>query len=573
MQPSSDIASPLRQALASAKSIFGSIGLFSFCINLLMLVGPLYMLQIYDRVLSSGSIPTLAYLTLVAVGLILTSALLEFVRARVLVRLGLYFEQRLKDLVFSGLFAARSIAPERSAQPLKDMDALRTFLTGPGLLTFFDAPWAPIFLALIFIFHPLLGFIALAGAVLLFSLAIASELITRDLLLDASSAQAQATRFTESALRNVEVVTALGMMPGLKQRWQSQHAKGLDAQAKASDWAGSLTAAAKFIRPCLQIAMLGTGAYLALMEQITPGVMIASSIIMGRALAPVESAINSWRNFVLARASFDRLDGFLDVAVGAEKTLSLPAPTGHLTVEKLIAAPPGSEDPVIKGISFGLKAGTCLGVIGPSAAGKSTLARLLVGVWQPAKGSVRLDGADLGQWDPVALGPHLGYLPQDVELFDGTVADNICRFGEADPEAVIAAARAADVHDLILRLENGYETPIGAGGQALSGGQRQRIGLARALYDDPKLVVLDEPNSNLDSDGEEALRRALVGLKARGATAIVIAHRPSALSVVDMLMVLRGGMIEHFGPRNEVLPKVTRAVKGNRDTQTAAATA
>ncbi|MEM9878912.1 MAG: type I secretion system permease/ATPase [Pseudomonadota bacterium] len=571
MQPSHKPRSPLQQVLASAKRIFGSVGLFSFCINLLMLVGPLYMLQIYDRVLSSGSLPTLVYLTLVAVGLIFTSALLELVRARVLVRLGLYFEDHLQDTLFSGLFAARQHGADRSAQPLKDMDVLRTFLTGPGLITFFDAPWAPVFLAIIFVFHPVLGLIALGGALMLFTLAFVSEAMTRDLLLEASGANSAATRFTESALRNVEVVTALGMLPGLKQRWLRQHSKGLAAQAKASDRAGSLTAAAKFIRPCLQIAMLGSGAYLALLEHITPGVMIASSIIMGRALAPVEGAINSWRNFVLARAGFGRLSDFLALSEQDEKPLQLPAPVGQLTAEKLIAAPPGASDPVIKGISFGLEAGKCLGIIGPSAAGKSTLARLLVGVWQPSKGAVRLDGADISHWDPIALGPHLGYLPQDVELFDGTVADNICRFGEADAQAVIDAARAADVHDLILRLEKGYDTQIGAGGQALSGGQRQRIGLARALYGAPQLVVLDEPNSNLDSDGEEALRQALIGLKKRGATAIVIAHRPSVLSVVDVLMVLRGGMIEHFGPRTEVLPKVTRAVQaGGAKPKTAA---
>ncbi|HIC81577.1 MAG TPA: type I secretion system permease/ATPase [Kiloniellaceae bacterium] len=552
---------PLSEALQRVRSTFFSVGFFSFFINLLMLTGPLYMLQVYDRVLSSGSRHTLIMLTVVAIGMILTSALLEFVRARILVRIGSRLDSSLSDTLFGGLLRRRlRQTADGEVQPLRDLESLRGFLTGNGLISFFDAPWTPLFLAIIFLLHPLLGLVALGGAVILFTLAVISELTTRGPLREASADSAAAHSFTENTLRNAEVIEAMGMLPALRQRWRQRHQAALAAQAQASDRGGMLTAAAKFVRPALQVAILGTGAYLALQQIITPGVMIAASIIMGRALAPVEGAIGHWRGFILARSAHGRLKGFLAKEKQPEECLPLPRPKGALAVERLVAAPPGLDKPVIKGISFALSPGESLGVIGPSAAGKSTLARLLIGVWAPAAGHVRLDGADISDWDHVLLGPALGYLPQDVELFDGTVAENIARFGEADPEKIVRAAQRANVHEMILRLPQGYDSVIGQGGAALSGGQRQRIGLARALYGEPAFIVLDEPNSNLDGDGEEALRKAVAELKAGGTTLVVIAHRPSVLAGMDKLLVLRDGLIEQFGPREEVMPKVTKAV-------------
>lgn len=553
----------LKTALVETRSIFYAAGFFSLFINLLMLVGPLYMLQIYDRVLTSGSIPTLVYLTVAAVGLLLVSSALEFLRSRILVRLNGGLEQRLTQSLFSGLFRIPSEGETGSTQPLKDMETVRSFLTGPGLITFFDAPWAPIFLVAIFALHPILGLISLAGAVLLFGLAIASEFMTRSLLVKASQHSGAAMAFADNAIRNREVIEAMGMLQGLQGRWHQRYASGQAAQARASDRSGLLTAIAKFIRPLLQVAMLGAGAMLVLNLEITAGVMIASSIIMGRALAPVQGAINSWRNFVLARAAYQRLEDFFRESDSTKTQSSLPKPQGSIWVDRVVAAAPGSATPVIKGISFSVSPGECLGIIGPSAAGKSTLARVLVGVWKASSGHVRLDGADIAKWDNLELGPHLGYLPQDVELFEGSVSENIARFGQSEPQAVIEAAKKAGVHELILQLDKGYDTNIGPGGRVLSGGQRQRIGLARALYGNPSYLVLDEPNSNLDSEGEEALRRALMDLKERGATSIVIAHRPSVLSVVEKLLVLKDGKIEHFGPKEEVIPKVTRSVSGN----------
>ena len=551
----------LKKAIGRMRSIFVYIGLFSFFINALMLVGPIYMMQVYDRVLSSGSLPTLVFLTVAAVGLILTSALLEFVRSRVLVRLGGQLDVQLNETVFSGLLRyALDANGAAQAQPLRDMESLRGFLTGPGLLALFDAPWTPFFLVVIFAFHPLLGFVALTGAVILFGLAVASELATRKPLTESAQQSIGALQFAESTLRNAEVIEAMGMLPGLRRRWLQSHRQALALQAKASDRAGTLTAMAKFVRPVLQVAMLGCGAYLALQQLITPGVMIAASIIMGRALAPVEGAINNWKGLILARGAYRRVNAFVGQTATAAPTMRLPRPIGAISVNRLVAAPPGGRAPVIKGISFHLEPGDVLVIIGPSAAGKSTLARLMIGIWPPSSGDVRLDGADVSTWDHVELGPYLGYLPQDVELFDGSVAENLARFSAPQPEAVVAAARAAGIHEMVLRLEQGYDTPIGEGGAVLSGGQRQRIGLARAIYGNPAFVVLDEPNSNLDGEGEAALNKAILDLKARGTTVVIIAHRPSVLAAADKMLVLRDGMIEAFGSKDEVLPNVTRPV-------------
>ena len=556
----------VRAALGKSRGAFFMTGVFSFFINLLMLTAPLYMLQIYDRVLASRSEPTLIVLTILAGGLLLVMGGLDLIRSRVLVRVGVKMDGLLNARVFSAVFAqALRGARGQRAQALRDLDSLRQFLTGPGPFAFFDAPWAPLYLAVVFLFHPVLGFIALAGAVVLFTMALVNELVTRRPLQLANAQSIAANGFAEASLRNAEVLEALGMLPAIRQRWTAQHNQGLALQATASDRAATLTSWSKALRISLQVAILGAGAALAIQQIITPGVMIAASILMGRALAPVEQAIGQWRHFVGARQSYRRLNELLQAVPEAAERLTLPKPEGRLSVEGLVAAPPGRQKAVLKGVSFALEPGEALGVIGPSASGKSTLARNLVGVWAPQSGAVRLDGAEVQGWDAEELGPYLGYLPQDVELFAGNVAENISRFSaEATPEAVVAAARGAGVHEMILQLDQGYDSEIGEQGSVLSGGQRQRVGLARALYGEPALVVLDEPNANLDAAGDEALTQAILGLKARGAAVVVMAHRPSAIAAVDKLLMLREGRVEAVGPKEEVLAKVTKAAASGK---------
>jgi PrtD family type I secretion system ABC transporter len=556
----------LNSALGSARRLFVAVGTFSFFINILMLVGPLYMLQIYDRVLASRNHDTLIALTVLAVALIGIGALLELVRARILVRLGARFDRDLNENVFSSLFDHQLRAKTaNSSQFLRDVESLRGFLTGPGLLAFFDSPWTPAFLVLIFFFHPLLGSVALVGAISLFALAVVSELVTRGPLQNSVARTLKAHEFASSALRNAEAIRAMGMVPRVRHRWLGLHSGGLALQNQATDRAGSLTAVSKFIRPCLQIAMLGTGAYLVIQESITSGVMIAGSIIMGRALAPVEAAINNWRQFISARGAYSRLHRLLQAVPPSAEPLPLPKPEGKLRLENITVTPPQGGKPLLQGVSFELLPGQMLGVIGPSAAGKSTLARLLVGVWRPASGHIRLDGAELTNWAPEELGSHIGYLPQDIELLAGTVAENIARLQEPDPERVVAAARLCDAHEMILRLPGGYDAQIGEAGCILSGGQRQRIGLARALYDEPRLVVLDEPNASLDSDGEAALHKALLRLKASKQTIVIVSHRPTVLTAVDLVLVLRAGHLEAFGPRDEILPRLMSGVQPIQD--------
>ena len=544
-------------ASAEVKSILLFVGLFSFCINLLLLVGPIYMLQVYDRVLASGSMPTLVYLTIAAVGLIFAGALLEAARARVLVRLAGRLDDVFDERMFDRIHEMTLRGDGGQSRSLRDLETVRGFVTGAGLFFFFDAPWTPLFLAFVFMLHPGLFAVAFVGAVVLFVLAVITEFATRRPLGEAAGHHASASAFVESSARGVDAVEAMGMLPGLRRRWCENYSRGHQAQARASDYAGLLTAATKFVRPVLQIAILGVGAYLAVAQQITGGAMIAASIIMGRALAPVEGAIGNWRNFVMARAAFGRIRKLLSTPPQPISDMPLPAPKGYLTVDKLVAAVPGGSVPIIKGISFALNAGDMLGIIGPSAAGKSSLAKLMIGVWAPSAGHVRLDGMDVSQWNHVELGPHLGYLPQEVELFEGTIAENIARFSDGPPEATVEAAKRAGVHELILALENGYDTRVGPTGTTLSGGQRQRIGLARALYGNPAFIVLDEPNSNLDSEGENALRDALMELRLLGSTIVIVAHRPSVLAMVDNLLVLREGKIDAFGSREEIMSRLS----------------
>lgn len=551
----------LRSALASTRGAFLLVGGFSFVINLLMLVSPLYMLQVYDRVLASRSEATLLLLTVITGAMLLVMGLLEVVRSRILVRVGGYIDMRLGSRVFDALFDLNLRRPAANrSQSLRDLDTVRQFLTSTGPFAFFDGPWAPIFIIIVFAMHPLLGAIALAGAVVLFCMALATEYTTRKPLQTASRHTVKAGAFAEASLRNAEVLAAMGMMPGIRDRWQREQEKALSMQSIASDRAGGLSGMTKFVRLLLQTAILGAGAYLAIFQIISPGTMIAASIIMGRALAPIEQAIGTWRGFVSARTAYGRLDELLSQYQPIQSSMSLPKPVGHLHVEKVIAVPPGARLPALKGVSFAINAGDSLGIIGPSAAGKSTLARCLVGVWPSHSGTVRLDGADVFTWNREAVGPYIGYLPQDVELFEGSVKDNIARFGEVNADAVVTAAKRAGVHEMVLRLPMGYDTVIGPAGGGLSGGQRQRIGLARALYDTPPFLVLDEPNSNLDADGEEALVAALKSMKADKQTVVVISHRPNIMNHVDKVLVLRDGQVEMFGPRQEVLGRLTRPV-------------
>ena len=446
-----------------------------------------------------------------------------------------------------------------SAQPLSDMTGLRQFLTGNGLFAFFDAPWLPIYIAVMFMFHPWFGWFTVACAVLLAGLAYANERLTNQPLTDANRENLSATAFTSKNLRNAEVVASMGMLPQLRRRWQDKNNRVLELQGVASDNAGTITAISKTFRLLVQSLILALGAYLSLKQEVSAGMMTASSILLGRALAPIDLMIGSWKGFSSARLQYGRLNDLLLKIASEPQRMPLPAPKGDVSVESLIVTPPGGQQPVIRGVTFRVLPGESVGVIGPSGAGKSTLARALLGIWPASHGKVRLDGADVSSWDRDELGPYIGYLPQDIELFEGTISENIARFGTLDPVAVVEAATIAGVHDLILRLPQGYDTVIGVSGGALSGGQRQRVGLARAVYGRPKLVILDEPNSNLDDQGELALAVALQQLKAAGTTLFVITHRPNVLAEVDKLMVLREGALVIFGPRVQVLVELQKA--------------
>jgi PrtD family type I secretion system ABC transporter len=551
------VSNELRETIYAARYVFLAIAFFSFFLNLLMLVAPFYMLQVYDRVLTSRSKDTLYLLTLLAVGLLAISAMLELIRGRILVRLGARLDRYVTHDLFAALIEDR-IATQKSAgsQPIRDLETLRNFLTGSGLLAFFDAPWVPLFLGLIFLFHPVLGIVACAGAAALFALAVMSELFTREPWRRASGESVQAHRFADASLRNADVIWALGMLGDLRRRWQEKHMAALAASGIATDRLGTFSAIAKFVRPMLQIAMLGFGAFLVIEESISAGVMIASSIVMGRALAPVEASISQWRSFISARSAYSRLAKLLGEYDVNRERMPLPLPQGRIGVEAMTLVPPGATKPALINLTFQLTPGELLGVVGPSAAGKSTLARALIGIWTPKMGHVRLDGADMADWDRKDLGRHLGYLPQDVELFDGSVADNIARFEKPNPEAVNQAAQIANAHEMILRLPEGYDTQIGEGGCVLSGGQRQRIGLARAIYRLPCFIVLDEPNANLDTEGEVALRLTLRKLKELRKTVVIISHKRSTLADTDKLLVLDGGRIKTFGPKADVLEQL-----------------
>lgn len=549
-----------RSAFWSARGLFIVAAIFSFFVNLLMLTGPLFMLQVYDRVLASGSLPTLQALFALVAGLFLMMGLLDFLRGRVLANAGARFQALLDGRVFEGTMRTALVPSERAkpASAMRDLESIQQFLSGPAPYAFFDAPWTPIYLAVIFALHPILGWFALGAAVFLMIIALMNQLMTLKPEIESRQATMAAEKFSESVRREAETIRALGMIDTAKTSWGKTRGEALVAQMNHSSVAGFFQAMSKSLRMFLQSAILAVGAWLAVKGEISPGVMIAGSILMGRALAPIDQAISQWRMFIRARHASRALTQFFATTPVVEPRTALPDPAARLTVKDLAVAAPGTRQPIIRGIKFDVQPGEAVGIIGPSAAGKSTLARALVGIWPALAGEIRLDGATLDQWSEADFGKLIGYLPQDVALFNGTVARNIARLQEnADERAIVEAAERAGAHEMILKLPNGYDTEIGEAGAQLSGGQRQRVGLARALFGDPPLLVFDEPNANLDSEGEQSLIHAIRQAKERGRAVLVMAHRPSAIAVCDRLLVMRDGTAVAFGPRDEVLKKTT----------------
>ncbi len=553
--------SEVHDAFRACLGALVGVGLFSGMINILMLTGSFFMLEVYDRVLPSRSIPTLLVLAMIAAVLFSFLGILDVIRSRILVRVGGDLNERLAPRIYDTIvrLPLKGYGQRDSLQPLRDLDQVRSFFAsgGPGAL--FDLPWMPLYLLICFGFHFWIGVTATAGALVLALLTGLTEILTRKPIREVARSGIMRINLAESGQRNAEVLQAMGMAGSLAREWGQSNDDYLNVHQRASDVSGGLGGLAKVLRMILQASVLGVGAYLVIKQEATAGIIIAGSILSARALAPLDTAIANWKAFQAARQGWHRLKELLAAVPPLEVPMLLPAPTAKLSVEKISVAPPAVNRLVLQDVTFEMESGEGLGIIGPSASGKSSLARSLVGVWTPARGQIRLDGAALDQWSPDTLGRHIGYLPQDVELFDGNIARNIARFApDATAEAVIAAAQAAGVHEMILRLPEGYQTVLGWGGAALSAGQRQRVALARALYGDPFLVVLDEPNSNLDSEGEEALTRALMGVRDRGGIAIVIAHRPSALAAVDRVLVMADGRIQALGQKDDVLQKVLR---------------
>ncbi|WP_187649455.1 MULTISPECIES: type I secretion system permease/ATPase [Xenorhabdus] len=564
----------MTDVIRARSKVFWTIGLFTAFINLLMLVPSIYMLQIYDRVLPSGNEMTLLMLTLITLGMYAIIGGLEYIRSMVVIRVGSQFDMCLNQRVYTASYESNLKNGSTDAgQMLNDLSTIRQFLTGSALFAFFDAPWFPVYLGVIFLFSPYLGLLALIGALILIALAVLNQWVSQSPLAEANQLSLRSANLASTNLRNAEVIEALGMLPTLRRRWFGLHERFLNFQRIASERAVSITAITKTVRMALQSLILGLGGWLAIEGNITPGMMIAGSILMGRALSPIEQLIQAWKSWSSARLSWQRLDKLLQAQPKRESGMTLPVPKGALLLEKVFATPPGKtkaaqpiekNQQVLQDINFSLEAGDVLGVIGPSASGKSTLARLLVGVWPAQEGVVRLDGADIYQWNKDELGASIGYLPQDIELFAGTIAENIARFNDFDPEKVIEAAQKAGVHDLVLNLEQGYDTVIGAGGMGLSGGQKQRIGLARALYGNPSLIVLDEPNSNLDDIGEKALSGAIGELREQGKTVVVVTHRPALLSQTNKVLLLVQGKMKLFGPSQQVMAALAQSKAAER---------
>jgi ATP-binding cassette subfamily C protein PrsD len=551
---------PVALALRESARRMVGVAVFSGVINILMLSGSLYMLQVYDRVIPSRNIATLLGLSLIVLFAYLVQGYFDAMRARMLCRIATLFDGGLQASIHGALAALplRGVNPVLMQQPLRDLDQVRGFMSGMGPTAFLDMPWIPLFLIALFLFHPAIGFTALLGTAAIIAMTLLTERISRGAARAAMDMSAQRQVLADTTQRNAEVIRALGMTDRLTARWSQANERYLQENIRATDVYANLGSGAKVLRYILQSGMLGIGAYLVVADRASGGIMIASSIMMGRALAPVEIALGSWKQLVAARQGLKRLrDICKATAPPAAPPVLLPRPSRELSVQDLTVTAPGSATAIVSNISFSLKAGAGLALIGASASGKTSLSKALVGIWPALHGVVRLDGAALDQWRNEDLGRHIGYLPQDVSLFDGTVADNICRFdGQANSEAILKAARIAGVHEIILRLPEGYATRIGEGGMSLSAGQRQRIGLARAVFGDPFLLVLDEPNANLDADGENALTRAILILRQNKSIVIVISHRPSALAALDMMMVLYEGKAIAFGPSAEVFARV-----------------
>ena len=549
--------SELRQALGACRGYFWSVGLFSAAINLLYLASPLYMLQVYDRVVSSGSVPTLVMLTVALLIALGAMAALDGVRARILIRAGLRFDRLLSSRVMAAVVKQANAMPGASrSQALRDFDTFRQFITGNALYALCDAPWAPIYIVVITLLHPLLGALALGFALILLALALVNERLISGSLVEAGEAGSRSYAFAETSLRNSHVIEAMGMLGGLVERWRRDRNLMLIAQAKASDRGAALQSLIRFLRLSMQSLMLGAGAYLVLDRVATSGIMFAAMILLARALMPIEQSVGTWRQFVSAGVAYRRVEALLQANPPLPPTIKLPRPKGELAVQGASFYLPGLTRPLLYQINCAIAPGETLGIIGPSGAGKSALARLIVGIHAPSGGVVRLDGANVAQWDRDDFGRHVGYLPQEIELFSDTVAANIARFQSGKDEDIVKAAIGAGVHEMILALPRGYETQIGEGGVNLSGGHRQRIALARALYGDPSLVVLDEPSSNLDMDGDIALADCLEKLKEEARTVVVISHRHVNLNTVDKILCLHAGAMSMFGPRKEVMARL-----------------
>ncbi len=550
----------LREARKESRSLYWFVAIFSFFANMLMLTGPLYMLQVYDRVLGSRSVETLIGLSVLVLFLYGTMGVLDYARSRIMARVGAKFQARLDRRVFDAVIRKSAVAPDEKTQTgLRDLESVQRLMTSPALMALFDIPWTPLFLIGIFIFHPWLGYLAIAGGLVLIVVTILNQLYTRIPVGRANMANVASEAISEQIRGESEMVQAMGMRDAAFDRWQAARSQSLTGQVAASDLAGTFSTITKTFRLLLQSAMLGLGALLVLKGELTPGAMIAGSILMGRALAPIELAIGQWAVVQRAMKGWQNLSELLGEVPAEQPKTALPTPKALLEVQQCTVVPPGESQASLRMVSFTLQPGQALGVIGPSGAGKSTLARALTGVWRCAGGKIRLDGASLDQYEPNVLGQHIGYLPQRVQLFDGTIAENIAKLSaQPDAAAVVDAAKKAAAHDMILKLPEGYDTRVSANGGRLSGGQIQRIGLARAMYGDPQILVLDEPNSNLDNEGSMALNQAIRAMKSQGKSALIMAHRPAAIQECDMLLMLEGGARVAFGPKDEVLREVVK---------------
>ena len=551
----------VRAAMGSLGPLIPTVGLISCVVNVLALTGSFYMLQVYDRVLSSRSIPTLIALSALAIGLYIFQGALEVIRGQIFIRLASRVDRQLSAKAYDAVLRLPLYGGSRSEalQPMRDVDTVRSFMAGAGPVALFDVPWMPLYIGFVFLLHPVLGLVTCAGALVMFALTMTSERMVKKPAADATTAASERLGLAQACERNAEVVRAMGFGNRLQRRFIAANERHLAANERLSDVGGGISVVSKVFRMLLQSALLGAGAYLTIQGAMSAGAIIAVSIAASRALAPIETAIANWKGFVASRQAAERLNKVFSALPAEQDPLDLPKPQKALSLEGVAVLIPGTQRFVLNSITMEVAAGQALAIIGPSAAGKSSLTRALAGIWPVARGSIRLDGASLERWSNESLGTHIGYMPQEVDLFEGTITENISRFEEnADSSAILDAARAADVHEMILRLPNGYETRIGDRGTSLSAGQRQRIGLARAMYRSPFLIILDEPNSNLDADGDAALMKAIQSVKQRGGIAIVVSHRPTVLQAVDLVGVVGNGQLTAFGPRDEIIRKATK---------------